>query len=65
MKLQGDIYFARNMLNESLAAYEKAVEVDAANEYAFANMGVIYLKRADYDKCLAVTQTALGIIEAF
>ena len=65
MKLQGDIYFARNMLSDSLAAYEKAVEVDPANEYAFANMGVIYLKRADYEKCLEVTQTSLGIIEAF
>lgn len=64
-KLTGDICFARNMLSDALKAYEEAVEIDAANEYAFANMGVIYLKRADYDKCLEVTETALGIVEHF
>jgi predicted negative regulator of RcsB-dependent stress response len=44
-KLQGDILFARNMLTEALARYEKAVEMDPGNEYALGNIGVIHLKR--------------------
>jgi len=45
VKLQGDIFFARNMLNESLEQYMKAIELDPTNEYALSNIGVIYLKR--------------------
>ena len=59
VKLQGDIYFARNMLNESLEQYEKAVELDAYNEYALSNIGVIYMRRQDYDTCLKYTNEAL------
>jgi tetratricopeptide (TPR) repeat protein len=45
IKLQGDIFFARNLLNESLEQYFKALEMDPMNEYALSNIGVIYLKR--------------------
>jgi tetratricopeptide (TPR) repeat protein len=45
IKLQGDIFFARNLLNESLEQYLKALEMDPMNEYALSNIGVIYLKR--------------------
>lgn len=55
IKLQGDIFFARNMLSESLEQYFKALELDATNEYALSNIGVIYLKRQDYDNCLKFT----------
>ena len=44
-KLQGDLFFARNMLNESMETYLKALELDPMNEYALSNIGVIYLKR--------------------
>lgn len=55
IKLQGDIFFARNMLSESLEQYFKALELDATNEYALSNVGVIYLKRQDYENCLKFT----------
>ena len=45
LKLQGDIFFAKNLLNESLEQYSNAVELDPKNEYALSNMGVIHLKR--------------------
>jgi tetratricopeptide (TPR) repeat protein len=45
MKLQGDILFARNIMDESLEKYFKALELDPLNEYALSNIGVIYLKR--------------------
>ena len=45
VKLSGDIFFARNMLSESLDQYFKALELDPTNEYAMSNIGVIYLKR--------------------
>ena len=45
MKLQGDILFARNLMDESLEKYFKALELDPMNEYALSNIGVIYLKR--------------------
>lgn len=64
-KLQGDICFARNQLNEALAAYEKALELDPSNEYALSNIGVIHLKRQNYEKCLEFTQRALEYVEAF
>lgn len=65
IKLQGDILFARNLLNESLEQYFKALELDPMNEYALSNIGVIYLKRQDFDNCLKFTTQALTIIEEF
>lgn len=65
MKLQGDICFARNQLNEALESYEKAVELDPSNEYALSNIGVIYLKRQNFEKCLEFTQRGIEYVEAF
>jgi len=53
------------MLNESLEQYTKALEIDPSNEYCLSNIGVIYLKRQDYDKCLEFTTEALNVIENF
>ena len=57
--------FARNMLEDSLKQYMKAVEMDPLNEYALSNIGVIYLKRQNYDKCLEYTNASLDLIENF
>jgi tetratricopeptide (TPR) repeat protein len=64
-KLQGDIYFARNLLTDATQAYMEAVEIDPNNEYALGNIGVIHLKRQEYDKCFEYTEKALDIIELF
>lgn len=64
-KLQGDVFFARNMLNESLEAYFQALELEPTNEYAMSNIGVIYLKRQDYENCLKFTSQALEVIDGF
>lgn len=37
--------FARNLMDEALEKYFKALELDPVNEYALSNIGVIYLKR--------------------
>ena len=65
IKLQGDIYFARNMMNEALEQYHKAMETDDLNEYALSNISVIHLKRQNYDECLKYTNQSLAIIENF
>lgn len=65
VKLQGDIFFARNMLTESLEQYMKALELDAYNEYALSNIGVIHMRRQDYENCLKYTNEALSMIENF
>jgi tetratricopeptide (TPR) repeat protein len=53
------------MLSDSLAQYYKALEIEPSNEYCLSNIGVIYLKRQDYDKCLKFTSEALAVIENF
>jgi len=65
IKLQGDIFFARNMLNESLEQYHNALEQDCMNEYALSNIGVIHLKRLEYDECLEYSCKALAIIDEY
>jgi len=59
VKLSGDLAFARNQLDEALENYRKALELDAANEYALANISAIYLKRQDYENCMIWTNKAL------
>ena len=53
------------MLDDSLKQYMKAIELDPLNEYALSNIGVIYLKRQNYDNCLQFTNASLEIIENF
>ena len=53
------------MLEDSLKQYFKAIELDPLNEYALSNIGVIYLKRQNYEKCLEFTNASLDILENF
>lgn len=43
----------------------KAVELDPLNEYALSNIGVIYLKRQNYERCLEFTNLSIGILDSF
>ena len=45
--------------------YEESMEKDHHNEYAWANIGLIYLKRQDYKKCIEFSTSALDIINDF
>lgn len=53
------------MLNESMEQYLKALELDPVNEYALSNIGVIYLKRQDFENCEKFSTQALDIMAAF
>jgi len=53
------------MLTESMAAYFKALELEPNNEYAMSNIGVIYLKKQDYENCEKFSTRALDVIETF
>lgn len=65
LKLKGDIAFARNQLDDSLKAYQEAIEKDPTNEYALSNIGVIHLKRQNYPECLEYTNRSLAVIDVF
>jgi len=65
VKLSGDLANARNNLGDALKYYTEAMEIDPHNEYALSNIGVIHLKKQDYENCLTWTNKALQMIEAF
>ena len=48
-----------------MAAYFKALELEPNNEYAMSNIGVIYLKKQDYENCEKFSTRALDVIETF
>ena len=65
VKQEGDYMFYKEQMDEAMAKYESALEVDKENEYAIANIGVIHLKRAEYVQCVEHTSRALAVIEQF
>lgn len=65
IKMEGDMKYAENDLDAAFEKYEQALELDNQNEYAFSNIGLIYLKRQNYEKCIEYTTKALELIEGF
>jgi len=65
IKKDGDICFYNQNLNEALAKYDEALEKDEDNEYAIANIGVIHLKKLNYDLCIEYSTRALKLVDAF
>lgn len=57
--------YAENDLDSAFEKYNEAIELDKHNEYAFSNIGLIHLKRQDYNKCIEFSTRALEIIDAF
>ena len=43
--------------------YNEALTYDPNNEYACSNIGVIYLKREEFDKCLEYSNKAMDLID--
>jgi tetratricopeptide (TPR) repeat protein len=64
-KQEGDLSFFDSNLDQAFEMYSKALELDSSNEYAYANMGLIMLKRQDYQKCVDYSTKALDIIDSF
>ena len=64
-KIEGDREFYREQMPKAYEQYAKAVEEDAENEYALANMGVIHLKKLEYAEAIDFTTRALDVINNF
>ena len=45
--------------------YEEALQEDKENEYALSNIGLIHMKRAEYEQCIEKSTQALTLIENF
>lgn len=61
--MEGDYKFAETDLETAFQMYQKALEYDPRNEYAYANLGLIYLKRQEYEKCIEYSTKALELID--
>lgn len=48
-----------------MVKYEEALVEDKENEYAISNIGLIHLKKREYEKCIDMSTKALTIIENF
>mmetsp|Transcript_2186 Transcript_2186/g.1521 ORF Transcript_2186/g.1521 Transcript_2186/m.1521 type:complete len:134 (-) Transcript_2186:717-1118(-) len=59
VKQQGDFEFFNGRYDDAIVKYTEALELDPHNEYAIANLGVIHLKRNEYDKCIEYSNKAL------
>ena len=57
--------FAESSLDEAIAIYNQCLEDDPENEYVIANLGLIYMMRQDYDKCIEFSTKALNILDDF
>jgi tetratricopeptide (TPR) repeat protein len=65
VKQEGDWEFYKERLDEAMVKYEEALVEDKENEYAISNIGLIYLKKREYEQCIDMSTKALTIIENF
>jgi len=65
MKKEGDLKFGEGEIDQALAIYEEALQMDNGNEYLWANISLMHYKKQDYDKCIDYITKALEIIDAF
>jgi tetratricopeptide (TPR) repeat protein len=65
MKLEADIKFAESNLEDATRLYEQCLETDPGNEYVYANLGLIYMMKQDYQRCIDYSSQALDIIDGF
>ena len=54
-----------NDLDAAIDLYNEALRLDDKNEYAHANLGLIYMKRSDYQNCIEYSTRALEILDHF
>ena len=65
IKQEGDWEFYKERLDEAMTKYEEALTEDKENEYAISNIGLIHLKKREYEKCIDMSTKALAILENF
>jgi tetratricopeptide (TPR) repeat protein len=65
VKQEGDWEFYKERLDEAMVKYEEALVEDKENEYAISNIGLIHLKKREYEQCIDMSTKALTIIENF
>lgn len=65
IKQEGDYEFYKERLDEALAKYDEALNEDKENEYVISNIGLIQMKRREYEKCIETSTHALALIENF
>ena len=59
-KVEGDQQYGQGNFDKALEYYEYALTLDPTNEYALGNIGLVYLKRTDYEKSMEYTDKALS-----
>ncbi|CAI2387071.1 unnamed protein product [Moneuplotes crassus] len=65
IKKKGDNFYGQGEFDSAIKEYQEAVKIDQTNEYALGNIGVIHMKRSDYQKCIEYTDSALNQINNF
>ena len=64
-KSKGDLEYSQGNFDKAFKEYEEALKLDPTNEYALGNIGLIYMKRSDYHKCIEFTDIALSQLNNF
>lgn len=64
-KKQGDLMYAEGRFDDALKEYQKSLSHDLTNEYALGNIGLIYMKKSDYQKCIEFTNDSLNQLNNF
>ena len=65
IKFQGDALFYQENFDGALEKYTAALERDQNNEYALANIGLIYMMRLDHEQAIEYETRAINIIDSF
>lgn len=65
LKQEGDLKFADSALDEAIEIYNQCLELDPLNEYVVGNLGLIYMMKQEYQKCIDFSTRALDIIDEF
>ena len=59
IKQEGDWEFYKERPEEAMAKYHEALDEDKENEYAHSNVGLIHLKKREYEQCIEASTKAL------
>jgi tetratricopeptide (TPR) repeat protein len=65
IKKEGDKRYQEGIYDAAMGKYEEANRVDHSNEYVLGNIGLVHLKKREYQECVDMTSQALDRIEGF